>query len=429
MVKEREIIEKIQKMWYINQYNTVFIEYFKKLNQFMIKRFSIISFILLISLFFFITDCTVNKLYTKDEFMALGDEESKDSDKIIENTELKEAQLVDPAIDDYGSYTFSTVNIRKSNGELMFDGIDFDYDQPLNAIYNIADNGALSSGYFRIVHDGVNIINGLGLTPIAKDLTTPVSPPSDQIYIDPENGRFILPRPIYWSKCEGIQNMVSNCEINFTNGEFSLISYLYFISLKFNLGMKALVPEGSLLAYYPFGQGYSGIEKGIISFWLRYEQNDGRRPEVKVYFNSNTYTRIVWDGLSPSNQLYVNGIYQSGDISHSFNTWVHVYIVWDNSCGLSGSKTVKVFFNNSEVLSSSEIFAVDRLYLTFACVSGADKAANMLFDNLKIWNHVVSENPSWEYNNGDGIEEALHIIYGQTSEYNPGNIQVGYFYK
>jgi len=49
-------------------------------------------------------------------------------------------------------------------------------------------------------------------------------------------------------------------------------------------------------------------------------------------------------------------------------------------------------------------------------------------DNIKIWDHVVSEDPSFEYNSGTGREDALHEIYTSTGGYKPINLDVGYHY-
>ena len=37
-------------------------------------------------------------------------------------------------------------------------------------------------------------------------------------------------------------------------------------------------------------------------------------------------------------------------------------------------------------------------------------------DNLKIWNHVVTEDPEFEWNGGAGRENALHEMYGRDDD-------------
>ena len=59
--------------------------------------------------------------------------------------------------------------------------------------------------------------------------------------------------------------------------------------------------------------------------------------------------------------------------------------------------------------------------------------ANPVIDNIKIWNHVVSDSPDFEYNNGDGREDALHELYGPDNDYKPAldstsDSGVGYYY-
>ncbi len=64
-------------------------------------------------------------------------------------------------------------------------------------------------------------------------------------------------------------------------------------------------------------------------------------------------------------------------------------------------------------------------------VSGNNIAVGYQLDNIVIWDHVVSENPSWLYNGGAGRENALHYMYG-APDYRPKltgpNNGVGYYY-
>ncbi|NMC58568.1 MAG: hypothetical protein GYA51_04155 [Candidatus Methanofastidiosa archaeon] len=60
--------------------------------------------------------------------------------------------------------------------------------------------------YFKLVVNEKNILDSsLNLTPVYKDLSMNSYPPSSgKCYIDTINGKFILPRPIYWSKMENL---------------------------------------------------------------------------------------------------------------------------------------------------------------------------------------------------------------------------------
>jgi hypothetical protein len=110
-------------------------------------------------------------------------------------------------------------------------------------------------------------------------------------------------------------------------------------------------------------------------------------------------------------------------------------VVWDASGGLEGGKTVRVWINGSNELSMSD--TIDTTHLSATIMNGrhggsfmnTDDLGFAWMDNLKIWNDVASEDPSWTV----GVpEEALHPIYGPANGYTPkltgpGN-GVGYYY-
>ncbi|MDM7926147.1 MAG: Ig-like domain-containing protein, partial [bacterium] len=66
----------------------------------------------------------------------------------------------------------------------------------------------------RILHDGRNLAGGLGLTPVCRTITGPnmAPPPKGVFYVDPRWGRFMLPRPAYWSKMESYENATTGAE-------------------------------------------------------------------------------------------------------------------------------------------------------------------------------------------------------------------------
>lgn len=114
---------------------------------------------------------------------------------------------------------------------------------------------------------------------------------------------------------------------------------------------------------------------------------------------------------------------------------VHFYIVWDNTAGLADGKTVRVFINGTEMLSTTTaVTNLDEIVMQYrqdsTCVSDATIMAGI--DNLKIYKEVVTESPDWEYNGGTGRENALHFIYGAAFNYHPlltgGASGVGYLY-
>ena len=65
-----------------------------------------------------------------------------------------------------------------------------------------------------MLHNGRNLAGDLGLTPVCKTITGPnmAPPPEGVFYVDPRWGRFLLPRPAYWSKMESDENVTTGAE-------------------------------------------------------------------------------------------------------------------------------------------------------------------------------------------------------------------------
>ena len=103
-----------------------------------------------------------------------------------------------------------------------------------------------------------------------------------------------------------------------------------------------------------------------------------------------------------------------------FNSWTHFYLVWDFAGGLVGGKTARAFINNSNECSTNQSFNLSGYPVSFDhSVLQISGTVAQIMDNVKIWDHVVSEDPSWEYNNGTGREDALHPVYGEANGYKP----------
>ena len=118
------------------------------------------------------------------------------------------------------------------------------------------------------------------------------------------------------------------------------------------------------------------------------------------------------------------------------NDWAHVYIVWDKNKTLSGNtKTVRVWMNGTEILNT-DVALTWQPDLQMSGYMGdrgdGSNAFDCYLDNIKWWDFVVAEDPSWEYNSGIGREDALNIIYSSKNEYKPvlnieNNSGVGYY--
>ncbi|MCU0846683.1 MAG: Ig-like domain-containing protein [Spirochaetes bacterium] len=261
-----------------------------------------------------------------------------------------------------------------------------------------------------------------------------VSPPNTNFYIDIENGKFLLPRPIFWSKYEnnsdftnpmifmyGHMPTVAGNACNWRAGKLNNCSSLE--SWTTDLYQRDEYPFGN---YVPTDMG-----KGTISAWVSFNNNifkgNGGTMYIQFGKNSQCYIQRVY-GSYYGISLTVNGasnLPKDGLIGLA--TWHHIYIVWDNSGSLPNEgtgKTVKIYLDGNWIDGSDLAFDQDNIFIHRQSYQGFTA-----IDNLKIWNHVVNEYPAWEYNGGAGNEGGMHSIYGSTNNYKPVNIQVSYYRK
>lgn len=347
-------------------------------------------------------------------------------------------------------------------------GVDFTYNYKLNAvggsdvnIYDTSASGVFGANkYMRIVHNTKNItgVTGCNIQNIyAKQLSGSPSlwtvPPTTDAYIDPQTGSFSLPKPVYFSRCESAANTFTAPDIY--NPSMGPYSYTY------NVGYFAEAFDGT---YAKFGNGYRAYSaadypfgvagrylypvnttknwnKGTISCWsfnrydMPYGDSWGASRTYFVFGPSSTYVQrfqdywnghVIW--------LVINGT-PIGSVASGNGVLYHFYIVWDSAKSLSGGKSVRVFVNGAEILSSTASLSdasAFNPYFQFEHAGDNWATMNTGMDNIKMFDHVVSEDPSWEYNAGAGREYALHYIYGSASGYIPQltgtNNGVGYYY-
>ncbi|MCU0846984.1 MAG: LamG domain-containing protein [Spirochaetes bacterium] len=298
------------------------------------------------------------------------------------------------------------------------------YGDDISAIFDTGVSGALAAGKsVRIVHDGKNAMTGLGLLPIATDLSGMALPKPDgtHVFIDPAIGRFVLPAPIFWSKYED-ENSFLKPEIymydhvpalagnacSWRAGKLNKCSSLE--SWTNNLYQRDEYPFGN---YVPTGMG-----KGTISAWVSFNNNivTGNGGVMSIKFGKNSQCNIqrVYGSLCGTS-LMVNGVLKPAkDGLIGLATWHHIYIVWDNSGSLANGKTVKMYLDGNLIDESDLAFEQDNIFIHRQSYQGF-----AAIDNLKIWNHVVTEDPRWEYNAGAGNEGGLHSVYGLSANYMP----------
>jgi hypothetical protein len=377
--------------------------------------------------------------------------------------ELEDASNIDNGIGTFGN----PANVLCNEYSVpLIESIDFKYDSPLNfEPYDIWDNrvvGLFSTDKFiRIVESGKNItdITGLSLTPIAKNLYINTLPPqSNQCFIDPVRGKFMLPRPAFWSRMESIDNITSAEIYNDSNhSSFSIfkddtsnVIKLESIQGKFSNCIRAYLStddfgQETKFYIYPFGQDYQTPDKGTLSVWLK-TTNIGDDTISFLFFGelvgshplciyiSTQYDEGIWYS---SSSIKIGGEYKTREdtgIEPYPNNWNHVYIVWDRDKNMSEGRSVRLWINGSNKLNSQDLIPSFvgsnlKIFLRLFCMH---RASYGYVDNLKIWTHVVSEDPAWIYNNGDGREDSLHFIYGAENGYRPklsdSGSGVGYFH-
>jgi hypothetical protein len=395
----------------------------------------------------------------------------------------EQQQLIN-AVDNNGAGFFMNpaVPLTKTYGDILLPGVDFAYGQQLlGGTYDIYDTGTnelLSTNparYFRIVHNGVNVakplsLGGLNLMPVAMDLSTGiVTPPANQVYIDPASAMYVLPRPVYWSKFETVAN-INNAEIFNETPSTSEISYYVsgyrysssdIESGRFGNGLRCLAyvdgrsgisPSDiwSQRVIYPRGTGSIDIRKGTISCWVfvgrsiyqGFDSDEQAQSYIDIIApNALMFVRIMtWQTTgrfgsvdTTSASLYLNGNGPYGNVvSITPDQWHHIYAVWDANAGLAGGKTVRVWIDGAsspqietstalpDLLSKTmSIFMSAYAYELDGMWGWGTSLSSCKIDNVKIWNYALPEDPSWEYNGGAGRVDALHPIYGEATGYRP----------
>jgi hypothetical protein len=351
--------------------------------------------------------------------------------------QLEDASDISNGEMSFGSGGRQLVDTSGADAVGLIEGTDYNYDELLDDatgsgvdIYDDSASGAFASEkVLRIVENGKNVTDatGLGLKVRAKDLSSLVVPPKDEVYVDPNSGKLVMPQPSFWCKHESINNLL-NPEIFNPNKlpNYVIGTYYDIVGGKFGNCVRFYdySSDTSKSSYYrPFGSSIIS-NKGTLSCWMgiTYTEGGNQITICIIYIGDaiNICTQDIYTGV---NNTTVNGTY----ITSSLGPWQHIYIIWDSEGNLSGGKYGKVFLNNSLIWSSSSILNLTGIISLYANVRNMS-LSTVLFDNLKIWDHVVSEDPSFEYNSGAGREDALHEIYGASNDYKPYQPKVGYYY-
>jgi hypothetical protein len=319
----------------------------------------------------------------------------------------------------------------------------YNYGDSLTLLFDPEASGPLGAGkYIRITHRGASIIDQV---PIAKaaiiDGPAVGAPGKNQLYVDHVLGRFILPRPNYWNmfeKAADIENPVIQDELpsgsvfNFPDdGKWGSCAQVY---------STFSMPAAWELD--PFGASTT-VNSGTISYWTKMETNwsaDGMTTQIH-FGGSGNYVQLSGSTVA----VYINGtnvIYANKSfVSPTPVLWHNVYILWDLGKSLSANTyRLRVFIDGEDQFPDNKKLGADwipgRFYVSFWTGASAYIYYSIRFDNMKIWKHVVSEDPQWEYKNRTGRQNALHAVYGaddvEEYDYRPKLTApdggVGYYY-
>lgn len=329
------------------------------------------------------------------------------------------------------------------------------YDSVNRESGDIVDGGAgsieLATGrVVRLFHDDINVaiegenpIEGeLNLAVYNKDLSIKENhfPTKDKMFIDLNDGQFAIPGPIH---CNKLNNLSLTPKVNIAD---EVIHEGFYADLKINSDGGKFNDEpylyqnkyGEFKGYRTsniFPIGYQYMPRGTMSFWVKYESN----ATVEYFMECGIVNAGFQTSLRNSNidgstaRIEINNMPEA--TKKAFNVdwtdWTHVYVIWDED-QLDTGETVKVIINNQYSLFSSQNINKNEenknLYIKLAAYAPLKSYHNVRvgISNLQIWqdviDNIIDENDlgsNWIYNDGAGVEECAHEIYGPGSGYLP----------
>lgn len=306
------------------------------------------------------------------------------------------------------------------------------YDDDINGIFPIGKSLRVVNT-INSVDKNLTDDTGLNLTPVAVKMINDLhNPYPTQFFIDPLNAKIIMPRPVYWSKCES-ENGIRNGEIG--TAELNYMSMI-FVAGKFGNCVKDQW-HGSYGEFYPITiQPVMKVDKAVgiaSSFWCASSIPPGYTMYSNFgvywcfYFNATDRLIVFRDYVSgvSSAWIQVNGVdYGNATIPGGLMTvgeLVSVYLIIQNN-------TIKFSINgvvNYEYTHPSEL-VVNRLMFWIA---GTHYTSAYLYesaiDNIKVWDYIPTTDHALMYSISQ-IEDALHPMYGVENNYKP-NLKVGYY--
>ena len=86
--------------------------------------------------------------------------------------------------------------------------------------------------------------------------------------------------------------------------------------------------------------------------------------------------------------------------------------------------SIKVWCAGDLKIDWTGSFSTNRIFFdAFPRIYQGYSESRIYISNMKLWDHVVENDPEWIYNSGSGIEDALHVIYGPINDYQPNLVE------
>jgi hypothetical protein len=189
----------------------------------------------------------------------------------------------------------------------------------------------------------------------------------------------------------------------------------------------------------PMGSTGTIPEAGALSLWFKFDRGALTQFIQRLEFRIKdaNYSVGVYNDYQyaecPYAFIKLAGVQESSPQIVEPTTWSHMYIVWDKNANLYDNRTLRFFLNGTEVAYSSTAIlqGVPTLVGTVSAGYSLGGDIKLFVDNIKMWSHVPTEDPEFEYNSGTGREGAIHAIYASANDYAPAltgtNNGVGYF--
>jgi len=395
---------------------------------------------------------------------------------------VEPASNVDKA---YGEFGDPIQSLKKSDGSNLMEGVDYNNDSRLDItggdnvdIYDDNDSGAFDAlKYFRIINDGENVTKSSGgtlnlnLKIRAKTLGPEgikYPPPSDECYLDPRSGKFLLPRPIWWAKGEDLSEIEADGTpqlgaglggyYNITRtagayGSFSVANAKLGKGFRCYAGCPNAGWKYQTNYIYPMGQINRDHSKGAMSLWI-FGDKDYDSPtdlgwsETRIRIVGPSYPSNVFEIYILPRNLFTSDLEVQCNVNVNGATvatvngsagWHHYYIVWDTAGSLkSGTARLVIYRDGVEIASSNISADLSTSWIqAYQNVQIYDDTCYSIIDNWKIWTDIAKglDSPTWIYNleNGGSIDTALHPMYGSSNNYEPvledASSGVGYYYN